>query len=223
MSEIEITGELQSASYVDLTVEELAKSGIELYGYNHYIPCGQSYKRRSGYNVEGDYSQAAFFLVARELGCKLEVTGLNPESKQGDRAIVDIIELARQGGVEVDAADIPDLVPPAAALLALKAGETSLIYNAGRLRLKESDRLETITQTLNDLGANVKICGDALLIRGVETLRGGIVSSHNDHRIAMMSAVAAIRADSPVTVEGAEAVNKSYPDFWRDFEGGGIL
>ncbi|MDR0935498.1 MAG: 3-phosphoshikimate 1-carboxyvinyltransferase [Oscillospiraceae bacterium] len=221
-STIRLTSVLQSATYVELTIDELKKSGIQLSkrGYGFIIPGGQSYAKRADYTVEGDYSQAAFFLVARAFGCDLTVKGLNPDSKQGDRAIVSIIERAQSGAIDVDASNIPDLVPPVAALLSLTDG-VSRIYNAGRLRLKESDRLQTVAETLNTLGADINIDGDALIINGVKNFKGGTVTSHGDHRIAMMAAVAAIRADAPVTIEGAEAVAKSYPNFWNDFSQGG--
>ena len=126
----------------------------------------------------------------------------------------------------LDVSQCPDLVPPLAAMAALRAGETTRIVNAGRLRIKESDRLASVTQVLNAMGADVEEHPDALTIRGKERLAGGVtVSGHNDHRIAMMAAVAAIRCDKAVTITGAECVKKSYPDFWAHYEalGGRIV
>ena len=127
--------------------------------------------------------------------------------------------------VSIDVSHAPDLVPPAAALGALTPGCDLYLKNAGRLRLKESDRLTTVTEVLNALGADVTEEADRLLIRGQETLPGGVtVDSHNDHRIAMMAAIAATRCEKPVTILGAECVNKSYPNFWEDYRKlGGII
>ena len=118
----------------------------------------------------------------------------------------------------LDVSDCPDLVPPLAAWAALREGTTSLI-NAARLRIKESDRLAAVAEVLTALGANVTEGADSLIIRGKDGLRGGVtVSGHNDHRIAMMAAVAATRCAAPVTITGAECVAKSYPAFWEDYE-----
>jgi 3-phosphoshikimate 1-carboxyvinyltransferase len=241
-SEIHLTSPLESAAYVDLTVEELEKSGIEITrdGADYKIRGSQKYAARE-VAAEGDYSQAAFFLAAAALGRDVRCEGLNANSTQGDAAILQIlqdagfeIELASavrvlpRGGqisrrnrtvlpIEIDVSGFPDLVPPVAALLSVADG-TSRLYNAGRLRLKESDRLEAVAAELNALGADIEIDGDALVIYGRKSLDGGTVNARGDHRIAMMAAVAAIRADAPVTVIGAECVSKSYPNFWKDFE-----
>ena len=129
------------------------------------------------------------------------------------------------GRLELDVSQCPDLVPPLAAMAALRAGETTAIVNAGRLRIKESDRLATVTEVLNALGAQVEEHEDHLVIHGREKLAGGVtVSGHNDHRIAMMAAIAAIRCEKPVTITGAECVKKSYPRFWEDYEAlGGLV
>jgi 3-phosphoshikimate 1-carboxyvinyltransferase len=241
-SEIHLTSPLESAAYVDLTVEELEKSGIEITrdGADFAVRGNQEFAARE-VAAEGDYSQAAFFLAAAALGRDVRCEGLNPDSTQGDAAILQIlqdagfeIELAStvrvlpRGGqisrrnrtvlpVEIDVSGIPDLVPPVAALLSVADG-TSRLYNAGRLRLKESDRLEAVAAELNAIGADIEIDDDALIIYGRKSLDGGTVNARGDHRIAMMAAVAAIRSDAPVTVIGAECVSKSYPNFWKDFE-----
>jgi 3-phosphoshikimate 1-carboxyvinyltransferase len=235
-SEIQLTTPLQSASYVGLTLDMTAKFGIaaDNHGYERFsVTGGQSY-HPAEVTIEGDYSQAAFFLVAGALGCKCEVRGLNKKSRQGDRKIINIlensgalIETTMEGGLiihgrnllpqTVDVSDIPDLVPPLAALFSFCEG-TSRIINAARLRLKESDRLQTISEALNSLGGNVRVEGDALLINGASSLRGGKMESFSDHRIAMMGALAAIRSESSVCVKDANCVEKSYPEFWRDFE-----
>jgi len=241
-SEIHLTTPLESAGYVDLTIDELEKSGIvvERDGDVFRVRGNQSYVRRET-TAEADFSQAAFFLVAAALGRDVRCAGLNLDSRQGDLKILELLQEAGfeieisanlrvlpRGGqtarrklpvlpLEVDVSNIPDLVPPLAALLSVADG-TSRLTNAGRLRMKESDRLEAVATELNAIGADIEVDGDTLVIYGVSSLSGGTVNSRGDHRIAMMAAVAAIRADAPVTIVGAECVKKSYPDFWRDFE-----
>ena len=126
-------------------------------------------------------------------------------------------KLSRCGEVTLDVSQCPDLVPPLAAMAALRAGETTQIVGAARLRMKESDRLATVTAQLNALGADIEERPDALTIRGVKILHGGTVSGCNDHRIAMMLAIAATCAAGDVTITGAECVAKSYPNFWEDY------
>jgi len=235
-SEILIKSRLESASYTELTLRAMRAFGISAYHENYEcfrVPGGQSY-RSADFSVEGDYSQGAFFLVSAALGAGCTCAGLLKDSAQGDRAILDIIS---RSGAEIgytasgdifvnppetlrpqviDASNIPDLVPPAAVLLSMSQGESRII-NAARLRLKESDRLETVCAGLNALGGDIRIDGDSLVITGKGRLRGGRVHAANDHRIAMMAAVAAIGCDNPVTVEDWGCVKKSYPGFWEDF------
>jgi 3-phosphoshikimate 1-carboxyvinyltransferase len=206
------------------------------------IPGGQSY-RSVKYRVEADWSQAAFFLCAGALGRRVVVDGLSPGSLQGDMRILGILKdagcdvsaemrmmpgrgvcsvraLAPRAGlraVNVDARDIPDLAPPIAALACYLPGE-SRISHAGRLRLKESDRLAALVGELAAIGADIRAEGDSLVIRGRDSLAGGKADAHGDHRIAMALAVAAIGCDGPVELTGWESVSKSYPGFWRDFE-----
>ncbi|MBR7147698.1 MAG: 3-phosphoshikimate 1-carboxyvinyltransferase [Firmicutes bacterium] len=237
-SMIFVNSDLQSASYVDLTLDVLKNYGITIHNNNHrtyFVPGNQTYQIRD-YAVEADFSGAAFFLAAAALGRPLELMGLNLQSVQGDRAFLDLLkqagyslETGPHGGITVtgpqrpkpltvDVGDIPDLVPPLAALLAFADGE-SRIVNAGRLRIKESDRLTTVTRQLNNLGADITEGEDYLIIRGKARLSGGHCCGENDHRIAMMCAVASIGCDEPVTLTGFTCVKKSYPDFWRDFMG----
>lgn len=234
-SEIHLTTPLQSAAYVGLTLDMMAQFGVRAEydgGRRFAVPGGQIY-RPADLTLEADYSQAAFFLAAGALGRPCELRGLSAASRQGDRQIVDLIAqigarpertsgglIAYPGelhALTVDVSDIPDLVPPLAALLALADG-TSRLTNAARLRHKESDRLAAISGALGALGASVAVEGDSLVITGKPQLRGGAMDSCGDHRIAMMGAVAAIRCDTPVTIAGSECVAKSYPDFWLDFE-----
>lgn len=184
--------------------------------------------------AEGDWTNAAPFLCAGAFsGPGVTVTGLSPASVQGDQAIVSLLrqfgaEVCRDGdsvtvrrgtlhGCRIDAADIPDLVPLLALLGACAEGET-VICNASRLRGKETDRLQTTAQTLNALGADVTVTQDGLDIRGVRALRGGPIFACGDHRIAMLAAAASLACTAPVTIDGAEAVSKSYPGFFTDFE-----
>jgi len=149
----------------------------------------------------------------------VEIQGMNPFSTQGDMRIVPYyLKLSQTGPVELDVSQCPDLVPPLAAHAALREGVTEIV-NAGRLRIKESDRLAAVTQVLNAMGAKVVEEADKLTIFGQKTLSGGVtVDSHNDHRIAMMAAIAATCCEKPVTVIGAQCVKKSYPDFWEEYE-----
>ena len=239
-SEIEIITPLQSAPYVDLTVDVMKKFGVSVKTEGckkFYIKGGQNYKPCS-FHVEGDYSQAAFFLVAGALGAKCECVGLDKESLQGDKKIIDILERCgakitetANGGitaaaeylkpVTVDVSDIPDLVPPLAALFSFCNG-VSHIENAGRLRYKESDRLSAVTQQLNAIGCDVFEGNDKLTIIGKKSITGGRAESQNDHRIAMAVAVASIKSKNPVFLWDYECVKKSYPGFWQDFLGEGM-
>ena len=228
-SEIRLTTDLESRGYVDMTLDALEQFGVrvEYDGARTFrVPGGQYYRHRD-LTIEADWSNAAFWYAAVSLGCAVEIQGLNAFSVQGDMRVVPYyVKLQGAGTVELDVSQCPDLVPPLAAMAALRAGETTRIVNAGRLRIKESDRLASVTQVLNAMGADVEEHPDALTIRGKERLAGGVtVSGHNDHRIAMMAAVAAIRCDKAVTITGAECVKKSYPDFWAHYEalGGRIV
>jgi 3-phosphoshikimate 1-carboxyvinyltransferase len=241
---VRLTIDVMSDFGVD--VDEVGEGGDGIANFDRVtgwrVPGGQRY-RSVKYRVESDWSQAAFFLCAGALGRKVAVEGLSPGSLQGDMRILGILKdagcdvdaemrnfpkrgactvraLAPRSGlraVTVDARDIPDLVPPVAALACFLAGE-SRIENAGRLRLKESDRLAALAEGLSGIGADIRESGDALVIRGKDSLAGGRADARGDHRVAMALAVAAIGCDGPVELTGWESVGKSYPDFWRDFE-----
>jgi 3-phosphoshikimate 1-carboxyvinyltransferase len=209
-SEIEIDGTLESSAYVDLTESVLKDAGIRIEkpraGY-WVIRGGQRYAIAGGREVEGDWSQAAFFLA---MG--VEVDGVSPGSIQGDRAVVDLLDAP-----VVDAAPVPDLIPALAAHAAFRPGVTRFV-NCGRLRIKESDRLESTAAMVNAVGGRAMVDGDTLIVEGVESLLGGMVDTQGDHRIAMSAAVLACGASGPVAVNDASVVAKSYPGFWRDFE-----
>ncbi len=228
-SSIKITGALESKYYIDLTLDVLKRYNIQVEKMdesNYFIKGNQKYKAND-YTVEGDFSQAAFFLVANELGCSIECQGLNYESQQGDKKILDIIEQYSLNPEEIiiDASQIPDIIPIITVIAALKKNCTTYIVNAGRLRLKESDRLKAIAAEMNKLGAFVKETEDGLIIKGRDSLHGSVtVNSWNDHRIAMALAVAATKCENPIVIEGHQSVNKSYPKFWDDYQSlGGII
>ena len=195
-SEIVIDGLLQSEAYVRLTEDTLQASGIDFdkVGLTYFVKGGQRYRFAGGGEVEGDWSQAAFFLA---MG--VEVKGLKVDSHQGDKAVVELLERICQGEGTIDVAQTPDLYPCLAAYAA--ATERAVTFTGTeRLRLKESDR----------------IASTAALIESVKN--GRPVNTFGDHRIAMSAAVMACYSKVPVTVEGAECVAKSYPGFWDDFE-----
>lgn len=219
-SEIVLTTALESKGYVDMTLDVLEKFGIRVdwKGGRFFIPGGQKYVSRD-MTIESDWSQAAFWYAARALGSELDIRNLNAFSVQGDMAVVPYyLKLTVPGDVELDVSQCPDLVPALAAMAAVRQGKT-YITNAARLRIKESDRLATVTDVLNCMGADVTEQSDSLTIVGRDSLASGVgVDSHNDHRIAMMAAVAATRCQKPITVLGAQCVAKSYPNFWEDYE-----
>ena len=169
--------------------------------------------------MEPDWSQAGFWFAAGALENPVEVEGMTLPSLQGDWRYLEMQEQIYAGTAsEIDVSQNPDLVPPLAAAAALAPGRQTRLMNAGRLRIKESDRLSSVTSVLNAMGADVEEGPDFLAIQGKERLKGGVtVDSFHDHRIAMMTAIAATRCEAPVTLTGAESVNKSYPNFWEDY------
>ena len=225
-SEIVLTTPLESEGYVDMTLEVLAQFGIRVKREENrfLVPGGQHYQSRDT-DMEADWSQAAFWYAARVLGSGVDILGMNETSRQGDRCVAACCEKLAQGGdVTLDVSQCPDLVPALAAMAAVRQGTTRIV-NAARLRIKESDRLAAVTHVLSKLGADVTEQPGGLTIVGRAVLAGGVcVDSHNDHRIAMMAAIAATCCQQPVTVLGAQCVAKSYPGFWKDYEQlGGII
>ncbi len=231
-SEIRTHG-LRSIGYVEATLRVMedfgARAEADFRNGVFFVPGGQSYRPRE-YMVEGDWSGAAFLLAAGALAGPVTVTGLDPASPQPDRAVLEALRLA---GAEVgssggsvtsgpgdltafsfDASGCPDLFPPLVVLASACPGE-SRISGAGRLRHKESDRAAALLDLLSRLGGEARIEGDHMVIRGTP-LRGGVVDSRGDHRIAMAAAIAALTAAGPVRIEGASCVAKSYPAFFRD-------
>lgn len=217
-SRIVLTTPLESRGYVDMTLDMLRRFDIKVEEQEDgfLVPGNQTYQARD-LTLEADWSGAAFWYAANFLGAQVDIQGLNPDSVQGDRQIGTLYwKLARPGDVDIDLSQCPDLAPPLAAMAAVRKGTTRFVH-AGRLRMKESDRLETIARTLNALGAKAQVGEDTLSLEGVDHLEGGTVDGCNDHRIAMMAAVAAVACKEPVTILGAECVKKSYPRFWEDY------
>ena len=235
-STLTVTGHMESAGYVAMTEDALRLSGIRFTceGQSWRIPGGQRCRLPRLCRVEGDWSNAAFFLCAGALSPEgITVEGLSLTSSQGDRAVVDILRAfgaqvtegdnsvtVQKGalrGITIDAAPIPDLIPALSAVAAAAEG-TTYIENAGRLRLKESDRLKSTAALLSALGGQAEEQEAGLVIRGRARLDGGTADPWNDHRIAMAAAVAACACRRPVTVTGSQCVAKSYPQFWEDFQ-----
>jgi len=225
-SEIILTSPLESRDYVVMTLETLRQFGIraENQDFSRFlVPGGQRY-RPCGVTVEADWSQAAFWYAARALGHEVEPDGLNPASAQGDRVVLAHYRtLTAPGTAEIDVSGCPDLLPPLAAMAALRRG-TARFGGAARLRLKESDRLRAVREELEKFGAAAEEGPDSLTVHGASSLRAAVLDAHNDHRIAMMDAMLATRAGGPCTLRGAESVAKSYPGFWDDYAAlGGVF
>ena len=218
-SKIISTTELESVGYINMTRRAMEEFGVVTghEGLAFHVPGGQRFQPRDT-AVEADWSQAAFWYAAQTVGNDVTVTGMNEDSLQLDRMVARYSDMIRKdGAVSLDVRHCPDLVPPLAAMGALMDG-TLYLKNAGRLRIKESDRLATVTAALNAMGASVTEETDSLIIEGKPSLPGGAtVNCCNDHRIAMMAAIAATGCQQPVTLLGAQCVAKSYPDFWEDY------
>jgi 3-phosphoshikimate 1-carboxyvinyltransferase len=237
-SELIVTN-LKSKPYISLTLELLSDFGIsvEHHDFRHFIIQGRQSYRAHEYHVEGDWSGAAFLLVAGAIAGEITVSNLNSDSMQADRAVLRALSDAgahltiegnqvktKSGDLRpftIDATDSPDLFPPLAALASYCHG-TSSIRGVSRLANKESDRATAIIETLSTMNIHVYTEGNALLIDGGH-VAGGTVSSHNDHRIAMMAAVMAIGSRREVTVTGAEAVDKSFPEFFDTLKQLGVM
>ena len=199
--DLELTGQIESMPYINLTL-----AARRLFGGRHFHSPGTVV-------VEGDWSNGAFWLAAKALGSELDVRNLNPLSYQGDRASASILKDLKNN-IIVDARDIPDLVP----ILSVVAGanQGAVFTNIQRLRLKESDRVASTIAMIQNLGGKAAEVGGHLVVWGTG-LTGGTVDAMNDHRIAMAAAIAATICAEPVSILGAEAVNKSYPKFWDEY------
>ena len=243
-STITLTTELESAGYVDMTLDVLEAFSIDVNvsvtdgGFLRYsVPGGQVYREKPGIILDGDWSNAAFWLAAGSLSGNITVTGLRLESSQRDKEILTILD--RMGadleiepqvdgtvnirsrasilkGAEVDVGQTPDLMPILAVLMSFSEG-TSMITHSERLQFKESNRLKAIYSVLHNLDADISYGGDWLSFTGKAFLEGGTVDSYGDHRIAMSAAIASCLCRGPVYLSNPIAVTKSYPDFYKDF------
>lgn len=232
-SEIVLTSPLESVGYIAMTIRTMKQFGVNIDTTEKgwHIKGGQSYKT-CDYTTDGDWSQAAFFMVLGAVSGKVTVKGVAKDSTQGDKKCAEI--LARFGAkvtqldnevtvekgdlkaITIDASQIPDLVPVLSVCATFAEGTTKII-NAERLRIKECDRLKATAELLNNLGGKVKELSDGLEITGVSSLKGGNVNGYNDHRIVMSAAVCAARSDEDIAATFAMSINKSYPDFYIDY------
>lgn len=236
---IQLTTVLESSSYVDMTVSTMNSFGVKVAGTANgwLVPADSQYKSPRCISAEGDWSNGAFFLAAGALGGDIQMSGLSSTSLQGDKIITSIlhsfgahvvsdenfvtVKCGDLSSLEIDISNIPDLLPILAVTAAFARGETRF-YGGARLRLKESDRLAATSSMLSSLGGHCFELPDGLIVSG-GGLYGGVVNGCNDHRIVMAAAIAGAFCQSPVTIVGAQAVEKSYPEFFRDFRAlGGI-
>lgn len=232
---IEITGLYESKAYVDLTIDILSKYGITITENNNtYIIKGNQKYTAHDYYIEGDYSQFAFFAVAGMFNNEIKCLDMNTNSIQGDKAILNIIKSmngkidikknqlnalpSKTTSTTIDLSQCPDLGPIIAVLAATSTGTTTIV-NADRLRLKESNRLSVMVEILTSLGIESTETKDGMIITGSSNIKGGItLDSHNDHRIAMSIAIISTVCEKPLILTNADAINKSYPHFFEDFE-----
>lgn len=242
-SKIVITTEMESKGYIDLTLRAIKDFGVEIINnnYEEFIIKGNQIYKSIDYRVEGDYSQAAFFFCADALSSNIVLNDLKLDSLQGDKEVIDILQ--RMGlklnnkdngligsaslGLKstiIDGSQCPDIIPVVSLVAALSEGTTEII-NAGRLRIKECDRLAAVTSELNKLGAKIIEKEEGLIIEGVKELKGNVeVWSHKDHRIAMTMAIASTMCKERIILKDYECVSKSYPQFWDDFKNlGGVF
>ena len=210
-SNLRINGTVESKPYILMTQRALSAFGVSTNDY--HIQGSYPFHTPRNVIVEGDWSNGAFFLAAKALGSNIEVSALDPDSPQGDSAVKTILADLVQN-CTISAADIPDLVPILSVVAGMRSGAT--FTNIGRLRLKESDRVESVAAMLRNLGATVKIVEDTLTVYPCQ-YHSCIIESAGDHRIAMSAAIAATVSDGPVTILGAGCVAKSYPTFWQEF------
>jgi 3-phosphoshikimate 1-carboxyvinyltransferase len=237
---LHLSGKIESAPYIFMTLDTLKKFGADIeFDFDKnifYINGKDRLISPSTFEVLGDWSNAAFFLCAGAIGSHcVTLSNLDLDSRQGDRAIISIlremgakiecdndsstvtVHPSKLGGIRIDASDIPDLVPILSVVASVAEGET-VICNASRLRLKESDRIESVCTTLRSLGADISPLDDGIVIHGQDGLTGGCVDSFNDHRIAMSAAIASLVCNGEVKISNFEAINKSYPSFLDGWE-----
>ena len=242
-SEIQLTTAAESVGYINMTLKTLKTFGVEVQERENgwFIPGGQSFEGPRMRFTEGDWSNAAFWLTAGAIKGSVGCQGLDMESAQGDRAIVSLLEEfgaetkmilnqvtvtnKEMKGIEIDASQIPDLVPILCVAGAGAEGKT-VIYNAGRLRIKESDRLAAMAECLKKIGVEAEEKEDGIIITGGCNPPEGevVIDSHGDHRIVMAMAIAAVSLGVDIIIENADAVNKSYPSFFIELKKlGGVV
>lgn len=232
-SDIVLTSPIESVGYINMTIYTMAKFGVTVQStdYGRHINGCQSYKP-CNYTTDGDWSQAAFFMVAAAIGGRVTVNGVNKNSAQGDKKIAELlsqfgarveqtetsvtVEKGNLKAITIDASQIPDLVPALSVCAAFAKGTTKII-NAERLRIKECDRLTATADLINALGGKAKELSDGLEIEGTDRLRGGFAQGCNDHRIVMSAGVCAAGLDGEIECTYAMSINKSYPDFYTDY------
>lgn len=232
-SDIVLTSPIESVGYINMTIYTMAQFGVSVdtTEYGWHIRGNQSYKP-CDYTTDGDWSQAAFFMVSAAIGGKVSVCGVNKGSAQGDKKIAEIlaefgakvsqddtsvtVEKGNLKAITIDASQIPDLVPALSVCAAFAKGTTKII-NAERLRIKECDRLKATADLINSLGGKAKQLPDGLEIEGTDRLSGGFAEGCNDHRIVMSAGVCAARLDGEIECTYALSINKSYPDFYKDY------
>lgn len=232
-SKIILTSKLESKGYVDMTINTMKMFGVNILEVEngYFIKGNQSYKPHNC-TPEGDWSQVAFFMAGGAINGDVTIKGVDYKSAQGDKECVEIFKRfgakvitdensvrvlkSSMTGTTIDASQIPDLVPILAVVGAFAKGQT-VIKNAQRLRIKESDRLKAISDGLNNIGAKVEETPDGLIITGTEQLQGGNTLGYNDHRIVMSLTIATVGCKKSVTITDKESINKSYPNFFKDF------
>lgn len=232
---INVIPPVESRPYIDMTLNTLKKFGITVTEKSNsfFIPGGQKYASPGTVESEGDWSNSAFFLTAGAVSGKVTVTGLDVSSVQGDKQILTILKemgaeiTVEQGsitvkkgdlhGINIDARNIPDLVPIISVAAAAANDGKTVITGAERLKIKESDRLTAVYESLKALGVDISKTDDGLVINKTGIVGGGAVSGYNDHRMVMALSVLSAVSSGDIILRGAEAVNKSYPNFFEDF------
>ena len=234
---VKVTGDFQSKPYVDLTVHCIKQFGVKVIeNENEYTVIPKTYRGKR-IKAEGDWSNAAFFMSLGAIKGKVKVKGVQKFSVQGDKAICQIlkemgakvkqtknsviVESDKLIATTINAKNIPDLIPVLSAVASVSKGETQVI-NAERLRIKESDRIESVKNFITSLGGVVNSTQGEITIKGAK-LSGGRVDGANDHRIVMSSAILSVACESPVIINGSEAVNKSYPQFFEEMKKLGFI
>lgn len=234
-SKIQVTTNLESKGYIDLTLDVLKSFGVEIENeaYKVFKVKGNQSYMPGEFRIEGDYSQGAFYLVAGAIGSDIKCEALRKDSLQGDKVIIDILKRmgcqfeetaefikaipSKLKGIDIDVSECPDLVPILGVAASIAEGRTRIL-NGKRVRIKESDRLFATASELNKIGGKITELKDGLIIEGIEGFKGGEVDSHNDHRMVMALAIAATRASGDVVINDPMAIEKSYPNFFEDYK-----